>query len=709
MWSAPTVAPELAIAKKRVESLRQDIAYHDRLYYQKDAPELSDADYDALIHELRWLEEQHPTLVTLDSPTQRVGGQPIAGFKPVQHKLPMLSLNNLFSPEDLIQFDRRVREGLAVDEVEYAVEPKFDGLAISLVYEQGVFVQAATRGDGATGENITHNIKTVRDIPLRVAATEADGSESSIPDYFEVRGELLMYRQDFLKLNEQQAERGEKVFANPRNAAAGSVRQLDPMIAARRPLRFFAYALGACDWSDYSGKPPATHSALLNQLKRWGFPVSDLRDTVKGAEGLTAFYERVYRQRSQLPFDIDGVVYKVNRFDEQQRLGFVSRAPRFAIAHKYPPEEAITEVLNIEVQVGRTGAITPVARLAPVNVGGVVVTNATLHNEDEVLRKDVRARDMVVVRRAGDVIPEVARVLPESLLRPDRSAPFQLVKECPACGSPVVRLEGEAIARCTGGVICPAQRKQALSHFASRRAMNIDGLGEKIIDQLLEADMIHTAADIYTLKHKRDQLLHLERMAEKSVDNLLTAIEESRHRSLGRFIFALGIRHVGEATAKQLAHSFGTLESLQNEGSVEVLQRVSDVGPVMAQALVDFFQRSENQKLLKELTAHLCLEESAAKVPALEIDANEAASAHLPFYGWTFVLTGSLSQLTRDEAKALIEHAGGKVAGSVSKKTRVVVAGDEAGSKLDKAQSLGVEVWDETQFLEKIKAIDNNQ
>lgn len=713
MWSPPSAVPEESVARKRIGVLRTEIARNDELYYQKDAPELSDADYDALMQELRWWEGQYPALLTPDSPTQRVSGTAIGAFDQVVHKQPMLSLNNAFSEDDLIQFDRRVREGLGLELVEYAVEPKFDGLAISVVYENGIFTVGATRGDGSTGENITHNLKTVRDIPLQLPIQDLWDIP---PARLEVRGELLMFRADFLKLNAQQQARGEKIFANPRNAAAGSVRQLDPGIAKQRPLRFFAYGLGACDWSGSSTTMPETHAELLDQLKKWGFPVTTLRGTVIGVDGLRAFYESIYRQRAELPFDIDGVVYKVNRFDQQAKLGFVSRAPRFSIAHKYPPEEAITKVLDIEVQVGRTGAITPVARLAPINVGGVVVTNATLHNEDEAQRKDVRAGDTVVVRRAGDVIPEVVRVTPESLLREDRPPyGFRLIDTCPppegseypnepacpVCGSRIVKQEGETIARCSGGaILCAAQRKQGLIHFASRRAMNIDGLGEKVIEQLVDLGFVRTPADFYDLHQKREALINLDRMAEKSVDNLLAAIDESRHQPLGRFIFALGIRHIGEATAKQLAQSFGTFDSLRKEGTFEVLLRVPDVGPVMAATLVEFFERPETQTLLDELLPKLHLEEQPARIPEAE---NVESVSDLPFAGWQFVLTGTLPTLSREAATAAIEAQGGKVTGSVSKKTTVVLAGEAAGSKLDKAQSLEIEIWDEAQFLERLK------
>jgi len=699
MWSPPHSVPGELEARERISSLRSTIAHHDHLYYQDDAPELSDADYDGLMLELRWLESHYPELLTADSPTQRVSGAPIGAFEPITHQLPMLSLNNGFEDDDIVQFDRRVREGLELEQVEYSVEPKFDGLAVSLIYEHGVFTLGATRGDGSTGENITHNLKTVRDIPLRIRSHDLFDSS---PARLEVRGELLMFREDFLKLNAQQLEHGAKVFANPRNAAAGSVRQLDPTIAARRPLRFFAYGLGACDWTGSSVTSPQTHAELLERVKAWGFPVTVLRKVVIGVDGLRGFYESVYRQRAELPFDIDGVVYKVNRFDQQARLGFVARAPRFAIAHKYPPEEAITHILDIEVQVGRTGAITPVARLAPVNVGGVVVTNATLHNEDEILRKDVRVGDTVVVRRAGDVIPEVVRVLPESQSRADRPAAFSLVTSCPVCGSPVAKLEGETIARCTGStVVCPAQRKQALIHFASRRAMNIDGLGEKLIEQLVDTGIIHTPADFYQLTAAT--LESMERMGVKSAQNLIEAIEQSRKTTLARFVYALGIRHVGEASAKQLAAYFGSLDALM-QASDERLLEVQDVGPVMSASIRTFFAGEVEQTWIKQLRERgVCWPESEPRY------ANESEEdAQHPLKGWQFVLTGTLPTLSRDAATEAIEALGGKVTGSVSKKTSIVVAGESAGSKLDKAQSLGIEVWDETQFVAKIEELKNS-
>jgi DNA ligase (NAD+) len=660
-------------AATRAAELRTLLARHNHLYYVLDAPEISDAEYDRLFRELQGLEAAHPALATADSPTQRVGGAPLKAFDKVQHGVPMLSLNNAFSDEEVAAFDRRVREALPSDltqgEVAYAAEPKFDGLAISLRYENGVFVQGATRGDGFTGEEVTANLRTVRNIPLRLDGT-------GLPTLLEVRGEVLIRRKDFDILNVRQAEHGEKTFANPRNAAAGSLRQLDPRITAARPLRFFAYGIAECAGC----KLPETHDEMLQRLRAWGFPVSELCRTVNGPDGLLAYYRHIGELRPTLPFDIDGVVYKVDSLALQERLGFVSRAPRFALAHKYPAEEAQTVVEAIGVQVGRTGALTPVARLKPVAVGGVTVTNATLHNEDEVRRKGVHVGATVIVRRAGDVIPEVVAVLTPSAAM----QAFSLPTSCPVCGSQVEREEGEAIARCTGGLFCPAQRKQALLHFAQRRAMDIEGLGEKLVDQLVDAGLVATPADIYRLD--RAQLAALDRMGEKSADNLLAAIAKSKSTSLPRFIFALGIRNVGEATAKDLARHLGTLERIETCDEA-ALMSVPEIGPIVAQSLVNFFAQGQNREVVEQLRM--------AGVHWSEV-ANDKAGALL---GKTFVLTGTLPNLTRDEATALIEAEGGKVAGSVSKKTHYVVAGDDAGSKLEKARQIGVTILDEAGLL----------
>jgi len=658
----------------RVRQLRREIDEHNYRYYVLDAPSISDAEFDRMFRELQALEAEHPELATPDSPTQRVGGAPLAAFAAVTHRVPMLSLNNAFDDEEVAAFDRRVREGLERESVEYDCEPKFDGLAVSLVYERGAFVQGATRGDGTTGEDVTTNLKTVRSIPLRLRGSAA-------PRRLEVRGEVIIYRAEFARLNERQRSRGEKEFVNPRNAAAGSLRQLDSRITAARPLRFFAYGLGDLEGAG----PPATQSGLLDMLAEAGLPVCPERRVVKGIEGLLAYYAELHDKRTQLPYDVDGVVYKVNRLADQQRLGFVSRAPRFAIAHKFPAEEATTEVLGIEVHVGRTGALTPVARLKPVFVGGVTVTNATLHNEDEVHRKDVRVGDTVVVRRAGDVIPEVLRVVPGK--RRAGAPVFHLPKTCPVCGSAVIRLPDEAIARCSGGLYCPAQRKRALLHFASRRAMDVDGLGEKVVDQLVEADLVHTPADLYRLT--LEQLAGLERMGEKSARNLLAAFERSRHPTLARFVYALGIRNVGETTAKDLARHFGTLEALMKASEAE-LEEVAEVGPVVAASVRRFFAEKHNAQVIDALRK--------SGVAWAEGKATRAKRG--PAAGKTFVLTGTLPDMTRDAAAALIEAHGGKVSGSVSRKTDYVVAGADPGSKLAKAQELGVSVLDEAGLLE---------
>lgn len=674
---------------RRAAFLRAEIERHNHAYYVLDAPTIPDAEYDRLFRELQDIEARHPELRTDDSPTQRVGGAALPEFKQVRHAVPMLSLNNAFSPEEAAAFDRRCREGLEKERIDYACEPKFDGLAITLRYEQGVFVQGATRGDGFTGEDVTQNLRTVRNIPLRLHGNDC-------PELLEVRGEVLMLRRDFERLNERQRSRGEKEFANPRNAAAGSLRQLDPKVTAQRPLRFFAYGVADVHVLDAVAPGLTLHSAMMDRLSGWGFPVAAERAVVQGAAGLVSYYERIGAARRTLSYDIDGVVYKVNRIADQEQLGFVSRAPRFAIAHKFPAEEALTTVEAIEVQVGRTGAITPVARLKPVFVGGVTVTNATLHNEDEVRRKDVRVGDTVIVRRAGDVIPEVVAVVLEKrplkdLLEPLHPA-WELLREypnCPVCHSAIEKPEDEAIARCTGGLYCPAQRKRALLHYASRRAMDIEGLGEKLVDQLVDAELVHSPADLYDLQAER--IAGLERMAAKSAENLVAAIEGSKTPSLARFVYALGIRNVGESTAKDLALHFGTLSALM-KADATALEQVADVGPVVAASIRRFFSEPHNSDVIAALLrAGVAPGESAGR------------AADLPWSGKTFVLTGTLPTLTREEAKALIETRGGKVAGSVSKKTDFVVAGAEAGLKLTKAQELGVTILDEDQFKELLE------
>jgi DNA ligase (NAD+) len=681
--------PVPAAAAGRARELRAEIARHDHAYYVLDSPTIPDAEYDRLFRELQELESQYPELLTADSPTQRVGGKPLPAFAPVRHAVPMLSIRTETEtgPSGAEAFDARVCRLLELPPeappVEYAAELKFDGLAISLRYAGGVLVQAATRGDGETGEDVTQNVRTIRQVPLGLAR--------NAPEVLEVRGEVFMSRPDFERYNERQRGLGKAPLVNPRNGAAGSVRQLDPKLAADRPLSFYAYGLGeTVGWAR-----PDTHSAVLDALAAFGLPVCEHRTIAHGAGELVAFHQDILDRRDRLPFDIDGVVYKVNSLALQAKLGFVSREPRWAVAHKYPAQEALTEVLGIDVQVGRTGAITPVARLKPVFVGGVTVTNATLHNEDEVRRKDVRVGDTVIVRRAGDVIPEVVAVVAER--RPLRDLfggeplhpPFALPETCPECGSTVTRAGDEAVARCTGGLYCPAQRKQALLHFAARRTMDIEGLGDKLVEQLVDAGLVHSPADLFGLT--AEALAGLERMGARSAQNLVEAIARSRQTTLARFIFALGIRNVGEATARELARHFGSLDALLAAGA-ETLQAVPDVGPVVAESVAAFFAEAHNREVIDSLRragVHWPEGESAAVGPRA-------------LAGRTLVLTGTLPNLTRDEAKAMIEAAGGKVAGSVSKKTDFVVAGAETGSKLDKAVALGVPVLAEAEFLKLI-------
>jgi DNA ligase (NAD+) len=677
-------APEAA----RIAALRAEIERHNYAYYVLDTPTTPDAEFDRLFRELQALEARYPESVTPDSPTQRVGGAPAPQLRPVRHAVPMLSIRTETdtSAQGAVAFDTRVRNGLRLDEaappVEYVAELKFDGLAISLRYEGGLLVRAATRGDGETGEDVTHSVRTIRQIPLRL--------KDEAPPVLEVRGEIYMRRDDFERLNERQREAGGKTFVNPRNAAAGAVRQLDPAMTARRPLSFFAYGLGEVEGWDQ----PATHAETLARFETWGLPVCAHRAVVRGAEGLIRFHDEIATTRNSLPYDIDGVVYKVNDFGLQRRLGFVTREPRWAVAHKYPAQEELTELLDIEVNVGRTGALTPVARLKPIFVGGVTVTNATLHNQDEIDRKDIRIGDWVIVRRAGDVIPEVVGPVPER--RQGELPRFVLLERypaCPVCGSHVVRAEDEAVARCTGGLFCPAQRKQALLHFAGRRAMDIEGLGEKLVDQLVDAAIVKTPADLYKLGLLA--LANLERMAEKSAANLLASIERSRHTTLPRFIFALGIRNVGEATAKDLARHFGNLDALMAADEA-ALQAVPDVGPVVAASIAQFFAEPHNVEVVEQLRA--------AGVSWPEGEPVRPAAGGLA--GQIFVLTGTLPSLAREEAKALIEAAGGKVAGSVSKKTHFVVAGEDAGSKLEKARELGVAVIDEGELRALLATAD---
>ncbi len=682
LFAPSDAAPDAETLAGRAAQLRQTLHRHAHLYYTLDAPELPDAEYDRLFHELQALEAAHPELLSADSPTQRVGGQVLDAFAPVRHAVPMLSIRTETDTEasGAEAFDARIRRELKLQDddppVRYVAELKFDGLAMSLRYEHGVLVQAATRGDGETGEDVTHNVRTIPQVPLRLAA--------GVPPVLEVRGEVYMRRDDFEALNERQRQRiaagakGEKTFVNPRNAAAGAVRQLDSKIAADRPLSFFAYGLGEVS----AGQTPwQSHCDLLMQLKAWGFPVAEQTARVEGAPGLVAFHQSIAQQRDSLPFDIDGVVYKVNDLALQARLGFVTREPRWAVAHKYPAQEMMTEVLAIDVQVGRTGKLTPVAKLAPVFVGGVTVTNATLHNEDEARRKDVRVGDTVIVRRAGDVIPEVVSVVTDKRLH--EAQIFAMPRHCPVCGSEAEREEGEADYRCSGGLFCPAQRKQALLHYAQRRAVEVEGLGDKLVD----LGLIRTLPDLYQLE--AGQLAGLDRMADKSAQNLLDALEKSKQTTLPRFLFGLGIRHVGEATAKALARHFGQLQAIM-DASEDALLQVADIGPIVAHSLHTFFAQPHNREVVQALrSAGVHWPEGEALAPT-----------EMPLAGLTVVLTGTLPTLGRDEAKDKLEALGAKVAGSVSKKTSYVVAGAEAGSKLEKAQALGVPVLDEDGLLQ---------
>ena len=731
LFEAPALAgPAPAAIKNEVDALRAQLRLWAHQYYVQDAPEVPDAEYDRAYQRLQALELQYPELLVPDSPTQRVGGAPMASLAPVRHAVPMLSIRTEtdVSAAGAEKFEQQLRSHLAAEQrrwergertpaqplspeaqavadgapVGYVAELKFDGLAMNLRYENGLLVQAATRGDGEVGEDVTHNIRTLQQIPLVLPA--------GAPPVLEVRGEVYMARADFERLNAAQRERGQKSFVNPRNAAAGAVRQLDPAIAAQRPLRFFAYGVGEVTPHKQGGPQWDTHFELLQTLKKWGFPVAAQTRLARGALELIAFHQDMGQQRDQLPYDIDGVVYKVDSLALQRELGFKTREPRWAVAHKYPAQEMLTRIEGIDVQVGRTGKLTPVARLAPVFVGGVTVTNATLHNVFEIRKKGVRVGDTVVVRRAGDVIPEVVgRVAPRlaervatvhaaqgdaaALVLEQARAPrqpcvpnFRMPAHCPVCGSDVVREKGEANHRCTGGLFCAAQRKEALLHFAARRAMDIEGLGEKLVDQLVEANVVRTLPDLYRLGLVA--LLELERMADKSAQNVLAALEKSKQTTLPRFLFALGIRHVGEATAKDLARHFGSLDAIM-DASVEQLLQVSDVGPVVAHSLHTFFAQPHNREVVEQLRAcGITWEEGALSERAAQ-----------PLAGMTVVITGTLPTLGRDAAKDLLEAAGAKVAGSVSKKTRYVVAGADAGSKLAKALELGVPVLDEAGML----------
>ena len=697
LFSAPEPTDK-AQAAIDIEALRTRLNHWAHQYYVQDAPTVPDAEYDRAYRELQALEAAHPGLITPYSPTQRVIGAVMDGLAPVRHAVPMLSIHTETDTEasGAQAFDARVRRELGLSDadpaIEYVAEPKFDGLAMSLRYENGRLVQAATRGDGEVGEDVTHNVRTIRQIPLTLP--------EGVPPLLEVRGEVYMRRADFDALNERQREQGGKTFVNPRNAAAGAVRQLDSGITAQRPLSFFAYGLGAITPPAEGGPVFRTHYEMLQTLKSWGFPVAAQVQIAVGASELVAFHQQVGASRDALPYDIDGVVYKVNSLQLQRDLGFKTREPRWAVAHKYPAQEMATRIEGIDVQVGRTGKLTPVARLAPVFVGGVTVTNATLHNLFEIRKKGVRVGDQVIVRRAGDVIPEVVGVMPPegAGLALGRSGGiavpghrtvyvpnFKMPKTCPVCGSDVVREKGEANHRCTGGLFCPAQRKEAILHFAARRAMDIEGLGDKLVDQLVDANVIRTLPDLYRLG--LTSLIALDRMAEKSAQNVLAALEKSKQTTLPRFLFGLGLRHVGEATAKDLARHFGTLDAIM-DASVEQLLQVPDVGPVVARSLHTFFQQPHNREVVEQLRA----------VGITWKEGEPAPAALLPLAGKTFVLTGTLPTLSRDEAKEMLEAAGAKVSGSVSKKTHYVVAGEEAGSKLDKARELGVPVIDEAQM-----------
>jgi len=664
---------------EQVQQLREEIETNNYKYYVLDAPSIPDAAYDRLMRELIDLESEHPELISSDSPTQRVSGKPQEGYVQVKHKVPMLSLGNVFSEQELDDFERRVRDLLDEQgEIQFHAEPKLDGVAMSLLYENGVLVRAATRGDGRTGEDITHNARTMDSVPLKL--------RSGAPERLEVRGEVYMPIAGFNAYNKKALETGEKPFVNPRNAAAGSLRQLDPRLTASRPLQFFAYSVAELE----GHAQPEKHSQMLALVREWGLPVCPENKVVLGGPGCLVYYEDILQRRSSLPFEIDGVVYKIDEHRQQRELGFVSRAPRWATAHKFPAQEEMTSVKDIEIQVGRTGALTPVARLEPVFVGGVTVTNVTLHNEDEVKRKDVRVGDTVIVRRAGDVIPEVVSVVIEK--RPEDSVVFEMPEACPVCGSTTIRVEDEAVLRCTGGLHCPTQLKEAFRHFASRKAMDIDGLGEKIIDQLVEANLIKSPVDLYHLE--LEAIADLERMAEKSATNLLQAIEKSKTTSLPRFLYALGIREVGESTAQALSDHFGSLDMLA-AAELEALQQVPDVGPIVASRAFEYFRDEANLELIQGLRS-AGIQWSEHEPRTMTKDG--------PLQGKTFVLTGTLSAMTRNEAKQRLQQLGAKVSGSVSSKTTALIAGLNAGSKLTKAESLDVEILDEQGLLALLEA-----
>ncbi|MDG2107330.1 MAG: NAD-dependent DNA ligase LigA [Woeseiaceae bacterium] len=665
---------------ERAEMLRKEIRYHNHLYHSLDQPEIPDIEYDRLMRELEQLEGTFPSLISLDSPTQRVGNAPIAGFCSVKHELPMLSLDNAFGTGELHEFHKRVIDRLGLDDkhiLTYAAEPKLDGVAVSLLYKDGILVRGATRGDGTTGEDVTHNVRTIQAIPLRLIG-------EGYPSQLEVRGEVFMPADGFKEYNETARTMGEKMFVNPRNAAAGSLRQLDPRLTAERPLDMYAYSAGVIDGGDL----PKSHSEIINLLRNWGIKVCPERKVVIGVEGCLEYFENIGRRRDTLGYEIDGVVYKVDNLDFQNKLGFISRAPRWSIAHKFPAQEELTKVVNVEFQVGRTGALTPVARLKPIFVGGVTVGSATLHNIDELHRKDVRVGDTVVVRRAGDVIPEVVRVILDR--RPKDTLRIQLPIECPICGSDIVRVKNEAIARCIGSLACPSQRVEALKHFVSRRALNIEGLGSKLIEQLVASNGLKTAADIFLLE--KAKLRSLDRMGKKSADNLIGSINNSKSTTFARLLYALGIREVGEATAKSLAIHYGALTNLQ-AATKEELQLVPDVGPIVATHIQAYFAEEENLLVIERLQKY--------GVHWLESDP-VVTNIDGPFSGMTFAITGKLPTLTRDEAKNIIHDAGGRVVGSISNKTNYLLAGDKAGSKLVKAQNLDIAILDEGKLISLI-------
>jgi len=656
--------------KKHIDQLREQLRHHAHIYYAQGGLEIPDSEYDKMYRELQQLEQDNPKLITADSPTQRVGAEPLKSSVKVKHSARMLSLDNVFNEEELHAFHKRIQDRLGVEgEVEFVAEPKLDGVAISILYKNGQLIRAATRGDGTTGEDVTHNIRTIQSLPLRLRG-------SNHPENIEIRGEVFIPKDKFELINKEARRKGEKTFVNPRNAVAGSVRMLDPKIAAQRQLAIYCYAVGAVA----AGGLPGSHAETLQQFKQWGLPVCAEISTVRGVDACLKYYNKLQKKRARLPYEIDGIVYKVNSFDLQGRLGFVAKAPRWAIAHKFPAQEATTTVVDVDFQVGRTGAITPVARLKPVSVGGVTVSNATLHNMDEVKRKDIRIGDKVIVRRAGDVIPEVVRVVPGS--RKGSEKKFRMPKKCPVCKSDIERIEDEATARCTGGLFCRAQRIEAIKHFASRKAMDIEGLGDKLVEQLVEEKLIDNVADIYHLAEKRDELIALERMGEKSADNLIDAIKNSRKPDSGRFIYALGIREVGETTASNLADAFGSLKKLM-KAKEEKLLEVDDVGPIVAHHVVSFFIQKHNMDVIEGLLdAGIKLKNNVA--------ANKTSKKTLS--GKIFVITGTLSSMTRDEAKAYLKNAGAKVTSSVSAKTDYLLAGENAGSKLTKAEKLGVKI-----------------